>query len=98
MNWFIDIKVLHGCLYLEFLGREDERYLLRHYHHDAFVWNLSYDEIVKRGQYLRTYEYYRLEFETSDGGLDIAGLRWRHDKSVPHGEVFFRAKKSPETQ
>lgn len=87
-NWFIDIKVTDGQLYLEFLGRADERYQLRHYHYDTFAWNISYDATVKRAQYIRTHEYYRLEFEaTSDVG-GISRLRWRHDKAVPGGELF----------
>ncbi|KAL6412197.1 putative D-aminoacylase [Ilyonectria robusta] len=87
-NWFIDIKVTDGQLYLEFLGRADERYQLRHYHYDTFSWNLSYNATVERAQYIRTHEYYRFEFEaTSDGG-GISGLRWRHDKAVPGGELF----------
>ncbi|OAQ60378.1 beta-lactamase family protein [Pochonia chlamydosporia 170] len=94
-NWYIDIKDIQGQLYLEFLGREDERYQLRHYHHDTFVWNLSYDEIVKRGQYVRSYEYYRLEFEIWGDNDKFSQLRWRHDKSVPQGEMFSRGIKSP---
>lgn len=94
-NWYIDIKIIHGQLYLEFLGREDERYLLRHYHHDMFVWNLSYNETVKRGQYIRCYEYYRFEFEVWDDEDKFSRLRWRHDESVPQGEVFMRDIDSP---
>lgn len=62
-NWFIYILVNEeGQLCLEFLGLEDERYQLRHYHHDTFVWNLPYDEIIRRGQYIRAAEYYKIEF------------------------------------
>lgn len=87
-NWYINIGVADEVLYLEFLGLEDERYLLRHYHYDMFVWNLSYDDLVRRGQYIRHAYFYRLEFETGEGSDAIVRLRWRHDPNVPEGEVF----------
>lgn len=89
-NWFIRIEFdkEKESLYLEFLGRSDERYGLWHYHNDTFNWNLSYDELVKRGQYIRSYEYYKVEFESDESGV-ISRLRWRHDKSVPEGELFY---------
>ncbi|KAF4990615.1 hypothetical protein FDECE_14317 [Fusarium decemcellulare] len=82
-NWFIDIKIVGENLALEFLGRSDEQYALQHYHYDTFSWNLSYDETVKRAQYIRPYAYYRLEFEHHQGEDEISRLRWRHDSSVP---------------
>ncbi|KAJ8133382.1 hypothetical protein O1611_g236 [Lasiodiplodia mahajangana] len=91
-NWFIDIKLdaEENALYLEFLGLSDEKYYLRHYHHDTFTWNLTYDELVKRGQYIRDYEYYKFAFEI-DNTREISSLRWKHDKSVPEGELFRRS-------
>lgn len=65
---------------------------LHFYYGVAFAWNLSYDETVKRGQYIRPYEYYRLEFETDNGGNDVVKLRWRHDRFVQDGELFCRGK------
>ncbi|KAF4462128.1 beta-lactamase family [Fusarium albosuccineum] len=93
-NWFIDIKVVGENLALEFLGRSDERYALQHYHYDTFSWNLSYDETVKRAQYIRPYTYYRLEFEHQQGEDEICRLRWRHDNSVPEGELFYRKREA----
>jgi hypothetical protein len=90
-NWFIDILVEDGQLYLEFLGKADERFALRHYHYHTFAWNLSYDETVKRAQYVRSYEYYRLEFEPDRNGK-VEQLRWRHDKTVPDGELFYKSQ------
>ncbi|KAI0182704.1 beta-lactamase/transpeptidase-like protein [Xylaria flabelliformis] len=91
-NWFIDIKVdmEKKALYLEFLGLADERYYLKHYHYDTFNWNLTYDELIKRGQYIRGYEYYKLTFEMDETG-EICSLRWKHDKSVPEGELFCKS-------
>ncbi|GKT44803.1 uncharacterized protein ColSpa_04984 [Colletotrichum spaethianum] len=91
-NWFIDVKVDGNTLVFEFLGRLDERYTLRHYHYDTFVWNLSYDETVKRGQYVRSHPYYRFKFEAEPEGEKINGLRWIHDDSVPNGEFFYRSE------
>ncbi|KAI0440687.1 beta-lactamase/transpeptidase-like protein [Xylaria telfairii] len=91
-NWFIDIKedMERKGLYFEFLGLRDERYYLKHYHHDTFNWNLTYDELVKRGQYIRDYEYYKLAFEMGNTG-EACSLRWKHDKSVPTGELFCKS-------
>lgn len=96
-KWFIYILVNEeGQLCLEFLGLEDERYQLRHYHNDTFVWNLPYDEIVERGQYIRTAEYYKFEFIPDESG-GITKLLWRHDWSVPEGE-FLRKLNRTDTE
>ncbi|KAI1322807.1 beta-lactamase/transpeptidase-like protein [Xylariaceae sp. FL0255] len=91
-NWFIDIKLNPEAkmLYLEFLGLDKERYYLKHYHYDTFTWNLTYDELVKRGQYIRDHEYYKLEFEADSVG-EINCLRWKHDKSMPWEERFCKS-------
>ncbi len=92
-NWVIEIGLSGGELYSQFQGRADERYVLRHYHHDVFVWNLGYDDTVKRAQYCRPYAYYKMEFEShrmakhcAEGPID--SIRWRHDALVPQGEIF----------
>lgn len=91
-NWVIEIGVHPAnSLYLRMQEREDEEYLLRHYHRDVFVWNLSYDETVKRAQYCRPYEYYKMGFESSDGDT-INVLRWHHDPNIPDGETFKKRK------
>ncbi|MCJ1242226.1 hypothetical protein MMC14_010233, partial [Varicellaria rhodocarpa] len=76
--------------------RDNEEYRLRHYHDDTFVWNVTYDDTVKRAQYCRAYPYYRIEFKLrpSKKGIlvrdPIDSLRWRHDSNVPEGDVFAR--------
>ena len=92
-NWVIVIGLCDGELYLKFQGRRDERYTLRHYHNNTFVWNLVYDEIVKRAEYCRPRNYYNLELEPRnllDQSTEnrITSIRWRHDASLPHGELF----------
>lgn len=88
-NWHVDIGIAEGTLYLEFLGRKDERYFLRHHHYDVFVWNLSYDELVSRGQSIQAADYYKFEFEMDNTGDKTHRLRWRHDSSVPESELFY---------
>ena len=93
-HWIIEICIDRaGKLCLKFQAREDELYVLRHYQHDVFVWNLSYDEMVKRSQFLRPYPYYKIEFESGASDHNLTGqpidrLRWRHDPNVPEGEIF----------
>ncbi|VUC31680.1 unnamed protein product [Clonostachys rosea] len=87
-NWFIDILVKDDNIYLEFLGRGDERFQMHHYHYDTFTWNMSYDETVKRAQYIRSYQYYRIMFEREKSREGMWQLRWHHDKTVKDGELF----------
>ncbi|KAI1169786.1 beta-lactamase/transpeptidase-like protein [Nemania sp. FL0916] len=91
-KWFMDISQGTGqeALHVKFLGLDSEKYYLRHYHHNTFTWNLTYDEMAKRGQYIRDHEYYKLTFELDSEG-EVEFLRWKHDKSVPEGELFCRA-------
>jgi hypothetical protein len=71
-NWVVEIGLdVSNQLFLRFQSRRDEQYALRHYHHDVFVWNVSYDETVKRAQYRRPYEFYRFQFEVQDGHMRI---------------------------
>ena len=93
-NWAIEIGVADADnLFLRFQRRLDEEYTLGHYHHDVFVWNMSYDDLVKRAQYCRPYTYYKFEFEPGSDG-SISFLRWRHDPNVPEGEIFEKAEAS----
>lgn len=93
MNWAIEIGTTsEGQLYLRFQRRPDEQYILRHYHYDIFVWNLTYDEMVKRAQYCRPHAYYKIQFGTDAFGL-ISSICWQHDPNVPEGEIFLKATK-----
>lgn len=91
-NWVIEISLGTGGegLDLKFQGREDERYSLRHYHNDIFVWNMPYDSIVMRAQYIRPIAYYKIEFVSNkkEGEGGISHVRWRHDPYVPDGQTF----------
>ncbi|KAF2831091.1 hypothetical protein CC86DRAFT_401646 [Ophiobolus disseminans] len=86
-NWVIEIGVDDSSkLYLRFQGRLDEQYELRHSQYYVFVWNLCYDDTVKRAQYCRPYTFYKFFFELQDDV--IASLTWHHDPNVKDGEVF----------
>ncbi|EME41019.1 hypothetical protein DOTSEDRAFT_47244 [Dothistroma septosporum NZE10] len=88
-NWSIAILLdEEGQLQLRLQSRDDEEYLLRHYHYDTFVWNLSYDEMVKRAQYIRPAHFYKFAFEASNQGSVIDRLRWQHDPEMKDGELF----------
>lgn len=88
-NWVIEILINEsGGLSARLQARPDEEYTLRHYHYGTFVWNLSYDESVRRAQYCRPAHYYKFQFESSAGDRTIDGLRWQHDPSQERGELF----------
>lgn len=91
-NWTIEISVdSSDQLNLRFQRRADEQYALRHYHDDVFVWNLTYDETVKRAQYCRSYKFYRFHFESNQNNC-ISFLRWHHDPNISEGEVFVKGQ------
>lgn len=95
-NWVIEVLLdfRNQRLKMKLQARDDEEYCLRHYHNDIFVWSMSYDNAVKRAQYCRPADYYKVGFrarehESSDS---FTHLRRRHDPSVPEGELFDREK------
>ncbi|KAF4464897.1 beta-lactamase family [Fusarium albosuccineum] len=69
-------------------GREDEKHSLRHYHHDTFVFNETFDQVVDRGQWCRPHWFYKIEFVIQDGVADA--LRWRIDDTQEQGQIFQR--------
>ena len=94
-NFFIEVELEDdGTLRFAFQGLNWDRHVLRHYHHDVFVWNPDYDEIAIRGQYCRNHQHYIFTFEgeekasedQADGPIDR--LRWRYDELVAEGEIF----------
>ena len=94
-NFHITVEIEHlETLRFAFQGLESERYLLRHYNFDVFVWNCDYDEIAKRAQYCRDSQFYVFAFEDGEGADKgqasrcIQKLRWRYDESVVGGEIF----------
>ncbi|KAJ3528223.1 hypothetical protein NM208_g10304 [Fusarium decemcellulare] len=67
-------------------GREDEKYGLRQYHHDTFVFNDTFDQIVDRGQWCKPHWFYKIEFIIQRGVTDA--LRWRIDGTKEQGTNF----------
>jgi CubicO group peptidase (beta-lactamase class C family) len=73
-------------LQMMFQGREAEKYTLKHYSKDVFVFNESFDRLVDRGQWCRPYWFYKIEFRSS--GKSIDAIRWRIDEIQEEGQIF----------
>ncbi|KAI6080805.1 beta-lactamase/transpeptidase-like protein [Hypoxylon rubiginosum] len=69
-----------------FQDRDDEKYTLRHYHQDTFVFNETFDQLVNRGQWRRPHWFYKIEFLPR--GTAISALRWQIDDTQEQGEIF----------
>lgn len=62
-------------------------------HRLRVVWNLSYDKTMRQGQYVRAADYYKMEFLAGEtGGISI--ILWRHDRSVPDGELLCKLEET----
>lgn len=77
-------------LNMSFQGLDSECYGLRHYYQDIFVFNETFDEVMRRGQWCRPYWFYKIEFLSQ--GSEIHGLRWRTDDTEEHGQIFKKSK------
>lgn len=73
-------------LFLSFQGEEDEKYLLRHYCHDTFVFNETFDQVVNRGQWCRPHWFYKIEFLLKD--TVVNAIRWRFNDTEEEGQIF----------
>lgn len=100
-NYFIEVIIDSDGngqrLQFKFQGLESERFDLRHYDYDVFVWNTAFDEATKRARYIdRPAWYYKFFFESEGYESDPATppainiLRWRYDATVEGGESFKR--------
>lgn len=69
-------------------GRQDEKYTLRHYHQDIFVFNETFDQVVNRGQWCRPYWFYKIEFLPQDAKATVDALCWRIDDTEERGQIF----------
>lgn len=81
-----------ACLYFALQGLELEKYSLKHYHNDVFVWLQPREELARRGKAtVQESSYYKIRFEASDGGA-IDRLRWSHSPDIPEGETFYKVR------
>ena len=94
-NFFIEVELEDdGTLRLAFQGLESDRYVLRHYHYDTFVWNPDYDEFARRGHFCRNHRHYIFTFEgegkvgKDQADSSIYRLRWQYGEHEAEGEVF----------
>ena len=88
-NWFMDIYLQDGYLWMCMQGARSESYKLEHYNYDEFSWVLTWDESAKRGRFRNTTpDYYLLKFQTRND--EIMGLKWTIDGDIPEGQLFLR--------
>lgn len=84
-----------ACLYFALQGLESEKYSLKHYHNDEFVWLQSREELARRGKAtIQESSYYKIRFEASNGGA-IDRLRWGHSPDTTGGETFHKVRAGP---
>ncbi|KAF4982983.1 hypothetical protein FZEAL_1503 [Fusarium zealandicum] len=95
-NFFIDISVNDGDLYVSFMGRKNDTFKLATYQDDSFFWFLSHDEAARLARY-DGYgdEFYVLRFGSlGEDRETIDTLWWKHEDSLSGlGEAFERQTK-----
>ncbi|KAL6401058.1 putative D-aminoacylase [Ilyonectria robusta] len=69
-------------------GRQDEKYTLRHYHEDFFVFNETFDQVVNRGQRCRPYWFYKIGFLSQAAETAVDALCWTMDEEEEQGQIF----------
>lgn len=76
----------NGELAMLLQGRDSEKYTLRHYHRNTFVFNETFDQLVDRGQWCRPYWFYKIHFVWRDE--QVVALRWKIDDTQEEGYIF----------
>lgn len=69
-------------------GRQEEKYTLRHYHEDVFVFNETFDQVINRGQCCKPYWFYRIGFLSQATEAAVDALYWRIDEEEEQGQIF----------
>lgn len=86
-NWFMEIFLKDGELYMCMQGAHEESYKLSHYNYNVFSWVLTWDESVERGRFRNpTPDYYLLKFQVQDD--EVTALQWTIDGDLPEGQLF----------
>lgn len=97
-NFFIDIFLQEDSLYLSFMGRERDTFMLEAYGDDSFFWFLTHDEAARlaRDDGYGT-EFYILRFGSVGGDSNVIDtLWWKHEPSLSQsGEAFKRQMENP---
>ncbi|KAL8811461.1 MAG: hypothetical protein Q9223_001710 [Gallowayella weberi] len=65
-SYYIDIEPDGEGLKLVIMGREDQKYSLKHYHYDSFTWLMSDDEEMKRGCFIQSTYTYKIVFNCNE--------------------------------
>ncbi|KAK0510815.1 hypothetical protein JMJ35_006367 [Cladonia borealis] len=86
----IEVVESENELAMLFQGRESQKFQLRHHHQDTFTWFTSWNEQIKRAQFIVFQPaFYSIRFQAGEGERPIA-LNWVHDSAIPEGEDFFK--------
>ncbi|KAI9853910.1 MAG: hypothetical protein M1813_001625 [Trichoglossum hirsutum] len=102
-NFFIDILYEDGELRISFMGHGLDSFSLEPYQEDSFFWNMTHNEIVRRGRYTDfPKEYYIVKFGCNGKGgaaeradSEMNCLWWKHEEDLPgDGEIFQKSNVS----
>ncbi|KAF6229947.1 hypothetical protein HO133_004284 [Letharia lupina] len=86
-DYYLDIFVEDGELFMCMQGDRTQTYKLNHYHNDTFSWLLTWDENAHRGRFrVPSPEYYLLRFQAQDES--IYAIKWSIDPDIPNGQLF----------
>ncbi|KUJ15053.1 beta-lactamase/transpeptidase-like protein [Mollisia scopiformis] len=91
-TFHINIQVEDGKLSMTFQDIPSETYELRHYHHNEFVWNESFNGTARRGRFqTRPTVSYKIQFgsQSSEGDdRPIEFLKWHYDEYLAEPVLF----------
>lgn len=74
-RYYMDVESAGDGLALVIMGREDQKYELRHYHYDTFTWLMSDDEEMKRGRFIQSTNTYKIVFNLNERD-EIDSFTW----------------------
>ena len=74
-HYYIDIDADGDSLKMVIMGREDQKYHLKHYHFDTFTWLMTDDEEMRRGRFIQSTETYKVIFHCNERG-EIDTFTW----------------------
>lgn len=80
----IAVTLEDGRLFWALQGLDSEKYELKHYEDDTFLWLLPRNELSRRGRWVGSDQgpaFWKAEFRASGGPIDE--LYWAHDSDVP---------------
>lgn len=86
----VEVVESENGLEMLFQGRESQKYQLQHHHHDTFTSFTSWNEQIKRAQFINFQPaFYSIRFQDGEG-KGIVALNWVHDSAIAEGEDFIK--------